>query len=86
MIWHYRKSSTGEEKEVDFGFATDTAVPGDYDGDGTTDLAVFRPSNGTWWIENSGSGVVQTFQYGLATDIPLAAHVIPFNPVRQPVK
>ena len=86
MIWRYRKSSTGEEKEVDFGLATDVAVPGDYDGDGTTDFAIFRRSDQSWWIYNSGSGAVHTFIYGQATDIPLAAHVIPFDPVRQPVK
>ena len=25
-------------------------MPGDYDGDGITDLAVFRPTTGTWFI------------------------------------
>jgi len=79
MIWRYRKSSTGEEIEVDFGFSTDKPVPGDYDGDGTTDIAIFR--SGVWWIRNSGSGEIQTFQYGIPTDTPLAAPVIPFSPV-----
>ena len=82
MIWRFRKSTTGEEFDVDFGLSTDTPAPGDYDGDGTTDFAVYRPSNGTWWIKNSGSGVVQTFEYGYSTDLPVAAPIIPFNPVR----
>ncbi len=81
MIWRYRKSSTGEEIDVDFGLATDKPVPGDYDGDGKTDFAVFRPSDGSWWISNSGSGEVQVFVYGYSTDTPLAMPVIPFSPV-----
>jgi len=81
MLWRWRKSTTGEELQVDFGFATDIPVPGDYDGDGTTDIAVYRPSDGGWWIRNSSTGVVQSFYYGYPTDSPLASPVIPFSPV-----
>ena len=38
-------------------------VPGDYDGDGKTDLAVFEPSDGRWLVRLSGGGVIST-QFG----------------------
>ena len=43
-------------------------MPGDYDHDGTTELAVFRPSNGTWYIHG---GI--TASYGATGDIPVPA-------------
>jgi hypothetical protein len=45
----------------------------DFDGDRRTDISVFRPDNGAWYIQKSnGSGYIIT-QFGLATDIPTPA-------------
>ena len=35
-----------------FGEPGDVPVPGDYDGNGTTDLAVYRPSTGGWYVRD----------------------------------
>ena len=42
-------------------------VPGDYNGDGLMDIAVWRPSSGTWFVRGQF-----TRQWGAAGDFPLA--------------
>jgi hypothetical protein len=54
-----------------WGTSGDVPVPGDYDSDGKTDIAVWRPSDGTWWIQRSSDGGVTMTQWGLDPDIPL---------------
>jgi myo-inositol-hexaphosphate 3-phosphohydrolase len=49
----------------------DVPSQGDYDGDGRTDLAVFRPSTGTWYIVRSGNGNITIAQWGTNGDIPV---------------
>jgi len=45
----------------------------DFDRDGKTDIAVFRPSNGVWYIQRSATAGVMTNNWGMAGDIPVPA-------------
>lgn len=64
-------ANTGAVQVVNYGLSTDDIVPGDYDGDGKTDVAVVRSSGGAWiWIvRRSSDGQTQAASWGVsATD------------------
>ncbi|MET0754156.1 MAG: FG-GAP-like repeat-containing protein [Pyrinomonadaceae bacterium] len=46
----------------------DVRAPFDFDGDGKTDLSIFRPSNGEWWYQKSSNGGNAAFQFGSSAD------------------
>ncbi len=80
--WIIIDSSTGQRREVLFGAPgiLDRPAPADYDGDGITDIATFRPDSdllpgaAEWFILQSRDGALRV-QFGAAggTDLPAPA-------------
>jgi len=58
---------------VQFGQSGDTPVTADFDGDNKTDIAVFRPQSGTWYIRKSSTGGVIVRTFGQSGDVPVPA-------------
>ena len=46
-------------------------MPGDYDGDGKTDYAVWRPSTGEWFLVNSSTQIGAIHTWGVNGDTPV---------------
>ncbi len=70
--WRYENPNVFGGVSFNWGANGDKTVPGDYDGDGKTDYAVFRP-DGVWSIRNSSNGLTTTTAFGLSNDKPVPA-------------
>jgi hypothetical protein len=67
----------GIDKCLPIGLATDRPLVGDWDGSGTSKVGVFRPSDGTFYLDYNGSGTWEgcgtdrCLQIGMNGDTPL---------------
>lgn len=68
--WTIQNSSDLSFIQRGWGYSDDKLVNGDFDGDGRADIAVWRPSDGAWYLDQSSAGY-RFVQWGAAGDIPV---------------
>ncbi|MBV9958215.1 MAG: VCBS repeat-containing protein [Acidobacteria bacterium] len=70
-FWHILRSSDNTYLGYQLGANGDKPVPADYNGDGKTEVAVWRPSNGTWYTSTNAAINYGAFGWGQNGDVPL---------------
>ena len=55
---------------MQFGVSSDKPVAADFTGDGKTDVAIWRPLSGEWFILRSEDASFYSVPFGISTDIP----------------
>jgi hypothetical protein len=60
--------NSGSFRAMRWGSDTDVLVPGDYDGDGATDAAVWRPESGVWYVLQSHDASAMFIKWGASSD------------------
>jgi len=76
LSWFIRLSNGGGLLAASFGATqTDLSAQNDYDGDGKTDIAVWRDTTGTFFVRSSlnNAGLIST-QWGATNDFPVASY------------
>lgn len=77
--WYVKRSSDGVILSQQWGLPEDFPVPGDYNGDGFSDFAVYRPSSASWFVlysvqQPAGASYLYK-QFGLPKDHPVPRDV-----------
>ena len=72
LLWTIVSPTTGSSLVLSFGKPGDVPLSGDFDGDGRSDLAVYRPATATFLIQTS-SGETITHRLGSPGDAPAIA-------------
>jgi hypothetical protein len=75
LIWYILKSSDGGFIANAFGLIdSDLNVQNDYDGDGKTDLAIWRNTEGKFYVLRSSDNSLSVVQWGAPSDLPVAGY------------
>ena len=54
---------------TDIGAYESPLVPFDFDNDLSTDIGIFRPADGSWWVNRSSNGQTMAFAFGTSSDV-----------------
>jgi hypothetical protein len=70
--WEYIQSSNGRRVSEHWGLPNDIPVSADYDGDGRSDQAIYRPgaTQSVWWLKFSSGGFA-IHPWGIEGDVPV---------------
>jgi len=72
-VW-FSQNPSGELSLAHWGRAGDVPVPGDYNGDGIDDLAIYRSADHSWWILFRGKATAaKVVLWGEKGDVPVPA-------------
>ena len=75
LNWYILKSTDSRLLTYSFGAAeTDSPAQNDHDGDGKTDVAVWRETGGTFYVLNSNGGSVTATPWSFTSDTPIASY------------
>ncbi|MEP7148788.1 MAG: Ig-like domain repeat protein [Acidobacteriota bacterium] len=70
-FWFVLRSSDLTVQAPQFGVGGDRVVTADYNGDGTANFSVFRPSTGVWYTSLNAGTNYDAFAWGTTGDIPV---------------
>jgi hypothetical protein len=73
LEWFILRSEDNSFYSVPFGRGGDRPAVGDYDGDGRADVAIYRPNERNWYLQQSSEGI-RILSFGNNTDIPVALY------------
>jgi len=76
IVWYILQSSNSSLIATPFGITEyDIPTQNDYDGDGKTDISVWRETDGTFYVlKSTGSGETTYASWGFISDFPIASY------------